>query len=90
MTRAIIILCSMILSASVSAAELLPLDPTVAEKISFRGDVWPIVKRHCWGCHSGADPKGGLNMDTVADMLKGAKLVRCLKSASRTKVCWSK
>ncbi len=52
---------------------LSPLDKSVAEKISFRGDVWPIVKRHCWGCHSGADPKGGLNMDTVADMLEGGE-----------------
>ncbi|MBP89439.1 MAG: hypothetical protein CMJ64_22470 [Planctomycetaceae bacterium] len=47
------------------------LDKEAAEKISYRGDVWPILKRHCWGCHSGGDTKGGLNVDTVADMLKG-------------------
>jgi hypothetical protein len=59
------------LSASVIAADLPAIDKTAAAKISFRGDVWPIVKRHCWGCHSGADPKGGLNMGSVAEMLKG-------------------
>ncbi len=58
--------------AQLAAADGLPeLDRAAAEKISFRDDVWPIVKRHCWGCHSGADSKGGLNMGTVADMLKG-------------------
>ena len=43
-------------------------DPT---EISYRGDVWPILKRHCWGCHSSRDAKGGLSVETVADMLKG-------------------
>jgi WD40 repeat protein len=43
------------------------------ELVSFRGQVWPILKRHCWGCHSGADPQGGLKMDSVADMLKGGE-----------------
>ncbi|MBM82257.1 MAG: hypothetical protein CMJ78_16955 [Planctomycetaceae bacterium] len=59
------------INALMAAEKLSPIDQKVAEKISFRADVWPIVKRHCWGCHSGAGPKGGLNMDTVADMLKG-------------------
>ena len=40
-------------------------------EVSYRGDVWPILKRHCWSCHSGTDPQGGLKMDSVADMLKG-------------------
>ncbi len=40
-------------------------------EVSYRGDVWPILKRHCWSCHSGNDPQGGLKMDSVADMLKG-------------------
>ena len=66
-----IALALIIVSSSVSANDLLPIDKEAAAKISFRRDVWPIVKRHCWGCHSGADPKGGLNMDSVAAMLKG-------------------
>lgn len=43
------------------------------QSVSFRGEVWPILRRHCWGCHSGADPQGGLKMDSVADMLKGGE-----------------
>lgn len=63
---------SFVFGAFANAAEdLSPLDKVTAEKISFRKDVSPVVKRHCWGCHSGADPKGGLSMDTVRDMLKG-------------------
>lgn len=39
--------------------------------VSVKRDVWPIFRRHCRGCHSRTDPKGGLSMDSVADMLKG-------------------
>lgn len=41
--------------------------------MSYRRDVWPILKRHCWGCHAGAMPKGGLSLDTVADFIKGGE-----------------
>ena len=44
-----------------------------AAKISFRGDVWPILKRRCRGCHTASDAKGGLKLDSVADMLKGGE-----------------
>ena len=47
------------------------IDIVTAEKISYRADVWPILKRHCWGCHSGGEAKGGFSVDTVADMLEG-------------------
>ncbi|MBC8356729.1 MAG: hypothetical protein H8E66_32540 [Planctomycetes bacterium] len=60
------------LGSLVRADDALPaLDKETAGKISYRADVWPIMKRHCWGCHSGGDAKGGLSVDTVADMLKG-------------------
>lgn len=42
-------------------------------KVSYRDDVQPILKRHCWGCHSSTKPKGKLSMDTVADMRKGGR-----------------
>ncbi len=60
------------LCAVTNADDALPaLNKATAEKISYRQDVWPILKRHCWGCHSGSDPQGGLSIDHVADMLKG-------------------
>lgn len=51
-----------------------PVDSTkeeAASEVSFKRDVWPIVRRHCRGCHTRTKPEGGLSMDTVADMLKG-------------------
>lgn len=47
--------------------------PSDAENpgVSFRRDVWPIVRRHCRGCHTKSKAEGGLSMDSVADMLKG-------------------
>ena len=48
-------------------------EPAVSADVSYRHAVWPILKRHCWGCHSGLDPQGGLKMDTVADMVRGGE-----------------
>ena len=64
----------LVFSATLVAADgqLPALDQAAAEKISFRNDVQPILKRHCWGCHSAAKPEGGLRLDTVAAMLKGS------------------
>jgi len=42
-----------------------------AGEISYRRDVWPILKRHCRGCHSGGDPQGGLKLDDHAALHKG-------------------
>lgn len=59
------------LPVSQAADTLPPLDKQAAAKVSYRRDVWPILKRHCWGCHSTAEPEGGLVLDTVAQMRKG-------------------
>ncbi|MGZ0168826.1 MAG: c-type cytochrome domain-containing protein [Planctomycetales bacterium] len=50
-----------------------PTDTASTDAVSFKRDVWPIFRRHCRGCHSRADAKGGLSMDSVADMLKGGE-----------------
>ena len=71
-TFSLLLLCLLVCSASSPADDQLPpLDQAAAEKVSFRNDVQPILKRHCWGCHSAAKPEGGLSLDTVADMIKG-------------------
>jgi len=41
--------------------------------VSFQHEVWPILKRHCIGCHSEQKKKGGLRLDDVAALLKGGK-----------------
>src|SRR5690348_12658837 len=51
-------------SLPVSAAE---------PKVSYRNDVQPILKRHCWACHSSTKPKGKLNLETIAAMRKGGR-----------------
>lgn len=74
MSICFIICLLMSCSSTINAADPLPaIDRATAEKLSFRRDVWPIVKRHCWGCHSGGNPKGGLNLDSVAQMQKGGE-----------------
>ncbi len=65
MTRRIAVALGMIVNLVVPAA--------AADKVSYRNDVWPILERHCWGCHSSTKPKGKLSMDSVAEMRKGGR-----------------
>jgi mono/diheme cytochrome c family protein/DNA-binding beta-propeller fold protein YncE len=60
-------------AARAEAAPLPALDPAAAEKVSFRRDVWPVLRRHCWGCHSDAKAEGKLDLSTVAAMKKGGE-----------------
>lgn len=77
MKRPILILAAALLATGtarpVDVKKLPPLDKAQADKISYQKDVWPILKRHCWGCHSAAKPKGRLSLDSVGEMLKGGR-----------------
>jgi mono/diheme cytochrome c family protein len=42
-----------------------------AETTSFRRDILPILANSCVKCHSGDEPKGGLNLTTRAGLLRG-------------------
>ncbi|MEX0711608.1 MAG: SUMF1/EgtB/PvdO family nonheme iron enzyme [Pirellulales bacterium] len=68
-----IVLCCLTSAAEAQAGEPMPLAAADGKQqdISYHRDVWPVFKRHCWGCHSGNDPKGGLSMDSVAALAKG-------------------
>lgn len=59
--------------AAQDATALPPLDPATAAQVSYRQDVWPIVKRHCWSCHSGDEAGGKLSMDSAAALVAGGE-----------------
>ncbi len=42
-----------------------------APKIDFAHEVLPVLKAHCFQCHSGAQKQGGLSLDSRALILKG-------------------
>ncbi len=63
---------SMLITASLFLGMVLPAR-SAEPAVSYRNEVQPILKRHCWGCHSSAKPKGKLSLDTVADMRKGGR-----------------
>ena len=41
------------------------------QKVDFAREVLPVLKAHCFQCHSGAQQQGGLSLDSRALMLKG-------------------
>lgn len=67
------LLASAGLSWTAEPEALPPLDATAAAKISYRKDVAPILKRHCWSCHNKDEAQGGLNIDTVKLFAQGGK-----------------
>src|SRR5262245_47657508 len=38
---------------------------------TFERDVWPILATRCTACHAGDEPKGGLDLRSVASILRG-------------------
>ena len=42
-----------------------------AEGIDFDRDIAPLLKEHCWDCHSGKDPDSKLNLDRRVGALRG-------------------
>ena len=47
-----------------------PLEETVWVKtINFHHDVFPILKKHCFGCHQGSDAESGLRLDSYDELL---------------------
>lgn len=42
-----------------------------AQPVSFENEIIPILRQNCLACHSAIEHEGGLNLETVADMIKG-------------------
>ncbi len=47
--------------------------PARADEVSFAKQVWPVFRQHCWSCHSGGKPEGGLRFDSQEHVLRGGE-----------------
>ncbi|MDX2200022.1 MAG: c-type cytochrome domain-containing protein [Phycisphaerae bacterium] len=56
-------------SASAPSARDLA-DPRLSH---FRTQVWPVLVESCIGCHEGDEPASGLNLTTIANILRGGE-----------------
>jgi len=43
------------------------------DAISYRRQVWPILRRHCYACHSGEKPEGKLSLASAKTILAGGE-----------------
>ena len=57
---------------SVAMVAVLSLSAVRAE-VDFAHDVLPILTKHCTECHTGNKKKGGLAMNTRAELLAGSE-----------------
>jgi hypothetical protein len=60
-------LCSLFLLLAVPGA------PAPAGETTYYGHVEPILRRSCSGCHGGARPKGGLDLQSLEGLRTGGK-----------------
>ena len=42
-------------------------------QIDFQKDISPLIQRSCLGCHSGANPKANLRVDSLANLIQGGE-----------------
>ncbi|PHQ35767.1 hypothetical protein CEE69_09240 [Rhodopirellula bahusiensis] len=56
-------------SAGVFAADAKSTDGPA--KVTFEDDVKPILRQHCFNCHSQSDKRGGLALDSYGAMMEG-------------------
>lgn len=47
--------------------------PTGNETVSFTKDIAPFMANLCVGCHSGNNPRGGLNLSTFENLMRGGQ-----------------
>jgi len=38
------------------------------DNMSYANDVWPVINASCTGCHSGANPSGGIKLENYTDV----------------------
>lgn len=51
---------------------------TGKETVSFTNDIAPFMVNLCMGCHSGNNPRGGLSLTSVNNMMKGGNSGRVI------------
>jgi hypothetical protein len=57
-----------------SAAEKKPAAFTAEQVRFYEKQVVPVLKEHCWKCHTGKKPRGGLRLDSRPAVLAGGDL----------------
>lgn len=61
------------LLSAVAAGLLLTGVARAADDVSFAKHVYPILRAHCWSCHSGSKPEGGLRFDGEDHLRRGGE-----------------
>lgn len=76
-----------VIGSSVNADDAKPADG----KLTFETDVLPIFEAHCVSCHSGKQPKAGLDLANHRGVLVGGKSGAAIrKAAAESSLLWSK
>lgn len=69
------IVCAVVAAVSAYASHEAPWEPRVfaASTPTYSADVEPILKKHCLSCHSSAQHKSGLILESYSALLKGGR-----------------
>ncbi|VAX41061.1 protein of unknown function DUF1549 [hydrothermal vent metagenome] len=59
------------LSSDATQTKSKPVQPTEfvwAKKVNFKKDVYPLLKKRCFECHSGSNPDSGYRLDVLEEL----------------------
>src|ERR1700677_2265917 len=77
--RRVLILASLLLvpaalpAQQVEPVKVIELKRNEKDKIYYETEIYPVLKKKCMTCHSGAIKDGKLDMSTYNDLIKGGK-----------------
>ena len=66
----------------VEPVKLTPADMLMAQKLDFRRDVYPLVTKHCIGCHGSQVQEGDLDLEQLAGQLPLVRNARVWRNVS--------
>src|SRR5262245_22327595 len=73
------------LATATAAFLVLAAEPSPADKVDFRRDVYPILKENCYACHQGRQASSGIRLDLREELLgetNGKQLVQVGRGAN--------
>src|SRR5262245_58216072 len=90
-----LILCCALVASWICCAcgRSIRADESAAEKpkVTFDGDVLPILKTHCFKCHAGAAPEHGLRLTSARELLRGGESGAAIRiAAAESSLLWEK
>ena len=82
------LICSLLIVSSVHADGPIAIEvPVRTRPVDFDAEIMPILRTNCLACHNAKKDSGGLNLESVEQIVKGASMAPLFSSAGARTAC---